>query len=62
MTKAFYNFLLIEDGAAVVEMTILMAAFAGLALAVMTQVGGGMEVLTGEMEDVLVAHDAGPAW
>lgn len=62
MKQAFYNFIEIEDGAAVVEMTILMAAFCGLALAVMTQVGGGMDVLTTEMEETIIAQDAEAAW
>lgn len=62
MIDTLKNFLTSEDGAAVAEMTILMAAFAGMALAVTFMVGGGLEVLTLEMESVVTAQDAAAAW
>ena len=51
-----------EDGASVVDMTMLMAALAGLALAVTTQVATGLEDLTGDLEETVIAQDASPAW
>lgn len=56
------NFAKCERGAAVVDMTMLMAALCGLALAVTTQVAGGMDDLTGDLEATVIAQDAGPAW
>lgn len=51
-----------EDGATVVDMTMLMAALTGLALAITTQVATGLEDLSGEMETTIVAQDASAAW
>lgn len=62
MKHTIENFLKLEDGGTVVDMTMLMAALIGLALAVTTQVSGGMENLTSDLEVVLVNHNAGPAW
>lgn len=62
MKKFLNEFATNEDGGGVVDMTMLMAALAGLALAVTTQVSGGMEDLSGELEVVMIEHDAGPAW
>lgn len=62
MKHTLENFLSSEDGGGVVDMTMLMAALAGLALAVTTQVSGGMADLTGELETVMINQDAGPAW
>jgi Flp pilus assembly pilin Flp len=62
MTKTIHDFCTNEDGAAVADMTILMAALVGLALAVTSSVSGGMEDLTGELEETMVAQDANAAW
>ncbi len=62
MTNILRDFYTNEDGAAVVDMTILMAALVGLAMAVTASVSGGLEDLSGELEDTMVAHDTGPAW
>ena len=62
MRTIIENFLREESGASVVDMTILMAALSGLALAVMTQVSNGMDDLTNEMEATIIAQDAAPAW
>lgn len=57
MIKTIQNFLHAEDGAAVVDMTMLMAALVGLALAVTASVSNGMEDLTGELETTMVDHN-----
>lgn len=62
MKSMMKNFLKAEDGAAVVDMTMLMAALVGLALAVSVQVSNGMEDLTGDMETTLINHNADPAF
>ncbi len=62
MRKAINNFINAEDGVAVADMTLLMAALCGLALAVSTQVSNGMEELTGELEQTVIAQDASAAW
>lgn len=62
MRNTIKNFIREEDGVAVADMTLLMAALVGLALAVATQVSNGMEVLSGELEATVIAQDAGPAW
>lgn len=62
MKKAVMTFLADEDGASVVDMTMLMAALAGLALAVSVQVSNGMEDLTGELSSTVAAQDADAAW
>ena len=62
MRETIWNFIREEDGVAVADMTLLMAALCGLALAVGTQVSNGMEVLSGELEATVVAQDASAAW
>jgi Flp pilus assembly pilin Flp len=62
MKSLVKNFLKADDGGTVVDMTMLMAALVGLAIAVTAQVSGGMEDLTGELETVMIDHDAGAAW
>ena len=62
MQQVVRNFLSAEDGGTVVDMTMLMAALIGLALAVTTQVSDGMETLTGELETVMIDRGVGPAW
>lgn len=62
MTNVIKNFLHTEDGAAVVDMTMLMAALVGLALAVTASVSNGMEDLSGELETTMVDHDVSAAF
>lgn len=62
MKKMMKTFLKAEDGAAVVDMTMLMAALVGLALAVTVQVSDGMEGLSGELETTMVEHNVDPAF
>lgn len=62
MTKIFKEFLANEDGAAVVDMTMLMAALVGLCLSVMTLVNTGVADLTGDIETIVLAQDTGAAW
>ncbi len=62
MKNTVKNFIANEDGAAVVDMTMLMAALVGLALAISAQVSSGMGDLTGELSDTLIAQDTDPAW
>lgn len=62
MTQALKNFWKNESGAAVVDMTILMAGVVGLALSVTFAVSGGMEVMTGEIETTVVDYDLGPGF
>lgn len=62
MLNVLKNFAKSEDGSSVVDMTMLMAALTGLALAVTTQVAGGLEDLSGDIETVVVAQDADAAW
>ncbi|TDT76861.1 hypothetical protein BDE40_0133 [Litoreibacter halocynthiae] len=62
MTKMFTSFLCTEDGAAVVDMTMLMAALVGLALAVTASVSNGMEDLSGELSTTMIDHDVDPAF
>ncbi len=62
MLNAIKTFAKSEDGASVVDMTMLMAALTGLALAVTTQVAGGLEDLSGDVEATVAAQDAGAAW
>ncbi|SFR41260.1 hypothetical protein [Litoreibacter janthinus] len=56
------NFLRTEDGAAVVDMTMLMAALVGLALAVTASVSNGMEDLSGDLSTTMVDHDVNAAF
>ncbi len=51
-----------EDGATVVDMTMLMAALVGLCLAVTVQVTNGMENQTEDLSQTLVDRPVGPAW
>lgn len=62
MIKTIQDFLQAEDGAAVVDMTMLMAALVGLALAVSASVSNGMEDLTGELETTMVDHNVEAAF
>ncbi|WP_281857740.1 hypothetical protein [Litoreibacter halocynthiae] len=62
MTKMFTSFLRTEDGAAVVDMTMLMAALVGLALAVTASVSNGMEDLSGDLSTTMINHDVDPAF
>jgi Flp pilus assembly pilin Flp len=62
MTNLIKDFVQNEDGVAVVDMTMLMAALVGLALAVTTQISAGLEDITGELEAVIVAQDAEPSF
>jgi len=62
MNKAIKTFLAEEDGATVVDMTMLMAALVGLCIAVSVLVSNGMSVASSELRDTVIAEDAGPAW
>jgi Flp pilus assembly pilin Flp len=62
MTKMFKKFLHTEDGAAVVDMTMLMAALVGLALAVTASVSNGMEGLSGDLSTTMIDHDVNAAF
>ncbi|MEP3346502.1 MAG: hypothetical protein ABJN34_15735 [Litoreibacter sp.] len=62
MFNTIKKFALTEDGAAVVDMTMLMAALVGLALAVTASVSNGMEDLSGELSTTMVDHDVNPAF
>lgn len=62
MKNAVITFLAEEDGASVVDMTMLMAALCGLALAITAQVSNGMEDLTGDLSATIAAEDASAAW
>lgn len=62
MKKAILNFLAQEDGATVVDMTMLMAALVGLCIAVTSLVSNGMDVSSGELRDTVMAVETGPAW
>lgn len=62
MTHIIQNFLRTEDGAAVVDMTMLMAALVGLALSVTATVSNGMNGLSGDLETTMVNHDADAAF
>ena len=55
-------FLAEEDGATVVDMTMLMAALVGLSLAITAQVSNGMENLSGDIADTTAGIEVGPAW
>lgn len=56
------SFLTDEDGATVVDMTMLMAALVGLSLAITVQVTNGMEDLSGDLSATVSTRDTGPAW
>lgn len=62
MKNAVKAFLADEDGATVVDMTMLMAALVGLTLAISVQVSNGMSSLSSEMKETIMAQDAEPAW
>ena len=62
MTNALKTFWADEDGATVVDMTMLMAALVGLCLAVTVQVSNGMDAATSELSDTVAGIQVGPAW
>ncbi len=62
MKNTVKNFLADESGLAVVDMTMLMAALVGLALAISAQVSSGMSDLSAELKDRIIAQDAEAAW
>lgn len=53
--KNVVEFLKSEDGASVVDMTVLMAFLCGAALAVGYQVSGGLEAASGDLEDTMTS-------
>jgi len=55
-------FLAEEDGATVVDMTMLMAALVSLSLAITVQVSNGMENLSGDIADSAAGIEVGAAW
>ena len=62
MIKLINDFIIDEDGASTVDMTMLMAAIVSLTLAVMTLMNTGISVQSGEISNFLIAQDVGPAW
>ncbi|WP_298296374.1 hypothetical protein [uncultured Litoreibacter sp.] len=62
MKNAVLTFLANEDGASVVDMTMLMAALCGLALAITAQVSNGAEDASADLSDAVTAVGVGPAW
>lgn len=62
MRTEIRDFIVAEDGVATTDMTLLMAALCGLALAISSQVSNGMEDLSGELETTIIAQDANAAW
>lgn len=62
MKKAICAFWAEEDGATVVDMTMLMAALVGLCIAVTSLVSNGMSVSSGELRDTVMGVEVGPAW
>ncbi|WP_298260696.1 hypothetical protein [uncultured Litoreibacter sp.] len=58
MTKTLHSFLRSEEGATLVDMTMLMAAIAGLALAVTTTMSIGNEDLTSDQPAPAIAQAA----
>lgn len=61
MTNALKTFWADEDGATVVDMTMLMAALVGLSLAVTVQVSNGMETATSTLSNTVADVQVGPA-
>ena len=53
MTNMIQNFISDESGAVTVDWVVLTAALVGLGLAVMAVVSGGVESMTGQIDDVL---------
>jgi len=62
MKNSILKFLAEEDGASVVDMTLLMAALVGLCLAVTASISNGLGDLSSELGATVSARDAGPAW
>lgn len=58
MTALIKNFAASESGAVTVDWVVLTAAIVGLGLAVMAVVSGGVEDLTGEIQQELVVQNA----
>ncbi len=58
MTALIKNFAKSESGAVTVDWVVLTAAIVGLGLAVMAVVSGGVEDLTGEIQESLVTQNA----
>ena len=56
MTKFLTNFVADESGAVTVDWVVLTAAIVGLGIAVMGAVSGGLEDLSGEIEDQLTGQ------
>ena len=54
MTNMIQNFISNESGAVTVDWVVLTAALVGLGLAVMAVVSGGVETMSGNINDVLV--------
>ena len=61
MTAYIKNFAASESGAVTVDWVVLTAALVGLGLAVMAVVSGGVNDLSGEIQNALVAADPGAA-
>jgi Flp pilus assembly pilin Flp len=59
MTKFMNAFIADESGAVTVDWVVLTAALVGLGLAVMAVVSGGVEDLSQEVQDALVASNPG---
>jgi Flp pilus assembly pilin Flp len=59
MTNLIKNFAKSESGAVTVDLVVLTAALVGLGLAVMAVVSGGVNDLSGEIQNALVAADPG---
>jgi len=56
MTKLFKNFVADESGAVTVDWVVLTAAIVGLGIAVMASVRGGLEDLSGDIENQLTTQ------
>ncbi len=57
MTNMIKNFASNESGAVTVDWVVLTAALVGLGLAVMAVVSGGVQDLSGEIQDALGTQD-----
>lgn len=62
MKQKIAEFLLDEDGASTVDMTMLMAALVGLCLAVSATVAAGIEDLSGDTSSHMQGIEVGAAW
>ena len=56
MTKLFKNFVADESGAVTVDWVVLTAAIVGLGVAVLASVSNGVEDMSGDVEDKLLAQ------